>query len=155
MNRGCYISQTVSEVIHSQFVRSCSDEQEQDGFVCSNTTLEEGTWRHECKCTKEMSEVAGVPCNKDWTSAGDDRPTNPPPQLECYECDSNKHENCTENKSGDAVFCGPKQIGCLIARETGPQGDHFYRGCSTNTGGWWDSTTSLGETIKCYSCNSA
>ena len=33
-------------------------------FICSNTTLEEGTWRHECKCTKAMSEVAGVPCNK-------------------------------------------------------------------------------------------
>ena len=89
--------------------------------------------------------------------------------FQCYECDSNKHENCTENKSGEAVFCGPEQIGCLIARgqtcfflansasfgedrcqamsydllgkeeketlilylESGPQGDHFYRGCST------------------------
>ena len=36
--------------------------------------------------------------------------------FQCYECDSNKHENCTENKSGEAVFCGPEQIGCLIAR---------------------------------------
>ena len=53
MNRGCYISESethislffllfdvfllfiaVSEVIHSEFVRSCSDEHEQDGFVC-------------------------------------------------------------------------------------------------------------------------
>ena len=36
--------------------------------------------------------------------------------FQCYECDSNKHENCTGNKSGEAVFCGPEQIGCLIAK---------------------------------------
>lgn len=187
VNRGCSISETVSSGT-SVFERSCSDEHEQDGFVCSNTTIEDGSWVHVCKCTKEMGELAGGPCNLDWDTAGEDRPTNPPPKLECYQCDSN-HENCSENQMGDAVFCGDEMNGCLISRESSPQGDHFSRSCSTmqegvrcvdktegtmsvhmcecaetlcntdfftagdkitstpadtsttNTGGWWDSTT--------------
>lgn len=111
-------------------------------YVClfSNTTMEDGSFVHVCKCTKEMGELAGGPCNLDWDTAGDDRPTNPPPKLEvgniflehsisihlviwshhlpssqCYQCDSH-HENCSENQMGDAVFCGDEMNGCLISR---------------------------------------
>ena len=86
-------------------------------------------------------------CNQDWHTAGDDRPTNPPPKLEvedivfccfifihiyyltlfytfnppfqCYQCDST-HENCTENQMGEAVFCGDEMNGCLISRGDNP-----------------------------------
>ena len=91
-------------------------------------------------------------CNQDWHTAGDDRPTNPPPKLEvedivfccfifihiyyltlfytfnppfqCYQCDST-HENCTENQMGEAVFCGDEMNGCLISR-----GDNPYKSMS-------------------------
>ena len=50
--------------------------------LCSNKTMEDGSLMHICKCTKEMGELVGGPCNLNWHTAGDDRPTNPPPKLE-------------------------------------------------------------------------
>merc|ERR1712130_17747 len=41
------------------------------------------------------------------------------------------HGNCSENQMGDAVFCGDEMNGCLISKESGPQGNHFARSCST------------------------
>ena len=94
-------------------------------------------------------------CNQDWHTAGDDRPTNPPPKLEVEEivycCFFNilsvlplwitlfytfnplfqcyqcdsTHENCTENQMGEAVFCGDEMNGCLISR-----GDNPYKSMS-------------------------
>ena len=53
--------------------------------LCSNKTMEDGSLMHICKCTKEMGELVGGPCNLNWHTAGDDRPTNPPPKLEVEE----------------------------------------------------------------------
>ena len=44
--------------------------------------MEDGSWAHVCKCTKEMGDLVGEPCNLDWQTAGEERPTYVPPKLE-------------------------------------------------------------------------
>merc|ERR1711892_419773 len=152
---GCLISLETKPGAEDFFVRECLAMAE-DEYKCETETTEDGMTVHACQCAGEL-------CNKNWVEAGStenpdgptDAPTDPSHQpIKCYRCDSNEN-GCSDEESGEVNEC-VDGYGCLISKETKPDGDFFLRDCVVMPDINYEcETINTGEGTSVHTCSCA